>query len=284
MKKIKLFEQFVKDNRLIAKLESIINTGFPNIETFINEGTNISALTEASKTDFKPSLDMVKWALGDRGKSSANDNVKFATTILTKWDELDDETKEKSLDKWHTMKGQFKREVSKIRDAADNGDNMLKAITRDITSSAPKAKEIYAAKIEPLLADGGESSSKGNEEKIKAEIEKVKAELEKAENAFAKARKDYDDKKIKWDEVQPLVQPKMDLEAKLINLEGQLDDDEDAKEDVKDLKKLQAEYAAAEAEFAKARKDYDDKKIKWDEVKPYVTKMMDIESQIAALA
>ena len=50
------------------------------------------------------------------------------------------------------------------------------------------------------------------------------------------------------------------------------------------VKELQAEYAAAEAEFAKARKDYDDKKIKWDGVKPYVTKMMDIESQIAALA
>lgn len=271
MKRIKLFEEFIQINKNTMLIESMLDGNYINLN-FINE---------ASISDFKPSLEMAKWAIGDEGMTSANDYIKFASAVAQQWDDLEDEKKENALSKWNTMKGTFKREVAKVRAAAEKGDGKAETVTRQILKLTPKAKEVYASKIEPLYAGGGESTSK-DEEKIKAEIEKVKAELEKAEDAFAKARKDYDDGKIKWDEVQPLVKPKMDLEAKLINLEGQIDDD--AKEDVKDLKKLQAEYAAAQAEFAKARKDYDDGKIKWNEVAPYVDKMLNIEAEIAALA
>lgn len=269
MKRIKLFEDFVQSNRNHILIESVLDNNYVNL------------VNEASKADFKPSLEMVKWAIGDNGKTSANDIIQFATAVAQQWNDLDDDTKEKVADKWNSMKGNFKRAIAKIRDAADGGDHPSKSIVRDVLKSTPKAKELFASKIEPLYSDAGDASAK-DEDKIKAEIEKVKGELKKAEDAFDKARKDYDDGKIKWDDVQPLVKPKMDLEAKLINLEGQIDDD--AKEDVKDLKKLQAEYAAAEAEFKKARKAYDDGEIKWDEVQPHVSKMMDIEAEIAALA
>lgn len=269
MKKIKLFEEFVQRNKNLTLIESMLDNNCVN------------KVNEASKADFKPSIEMAKWAVGGGGKTSANDIIKFATAVAQQWNDLNDETKEKVADKWNTMKGNFKRAIAKIKDAANDGDNASKSVVRDVQNSTSKAKEVYASKIEPLYKDAGEASAK-DEDKIKAEIEKVKAELKTAEDAFDKARKDYDDGKIKWDEVQPLVKPKMDLEAKLINLEGQIDDD--AKEDVKDLKKLQAEYAAAEAAFTKARKAYDDGEIKWDEVKPHVTKMMDIEAEISALA
>jgi len=266
MKHVKLFENFVE---------------FQNLSIELKNHVQVSELNEASKSDFKPSLTMVKYAIGDHGSTNANDAVKFATSVMQQWQDLDNDSKEKALDKWNTIKGNFKKSKQKLSDAAGGGDGKTKAIMREITASTPKAKDVFSKSIEPLLKDDSGESSKKDEEKVKAEIEKLKPELEKAEAEFKEARKKFDDGEIKWNEVQPLVAKKMELEAKMINLEGQIDD-EDA-EEVKDLKSLQAEFKAAEAEFKAARKKYDDGEIKWNEVQPLVTKMMDIESEISGL-
>jgi len=267
MKRTKLYEEYtlsIKNNLLI---ESILD----------GEYVNIDKINEASKGDFKPSMKMVKWAIGDGGKSSASKAVKFAIAIADQWDDLDDDSKSKSADKWNSMKGAFKKETQKISD-----NDKLKHILNDVASAAKKAKTTFDTSIAPAF-DGEEATAK-DDDKIKAEIKKVEKELEKAENDFTEARKKFDAKEIKWSEVHPLASATVDLEARLINLEGQLDDaDEEAQDDVKDVKKLQADFAKAESDFADARKRFDAKEIKWSDVQPFVDKLMSIEAEISGL-
>jgi len=185
-----------------------------------------TTVNEASLGDFKPSLKMVNWAAGDKDTTNANDYVKFATAIAQKWDELDDETKEKALEKWLTSKGKFKKEMEEIRAEAESDSPKaakMKEVLASVAEFEEKARKIYDDKIEPMFA--GSEKTETDTEALEKQLNDLKDQLEIANKEFAEARAKFDKKEVGWDQVQPAVAKMSDIGSQIEKIEGQLDKD-----------------------------------------------------------